>query len=165
MALISKQVEVRVGNGQLEVIHLGVVQATHALVSPGETSILDDHYGGPRTKPRRAVRPRTDAEVAFCALGPVAETFLKRAAAAGMTSLKGDLVVLNQLQRAHGREALLAALERAVEFRRFRASDVGSMLVAGAGVARAASRGEAIIVVMPVVTSRPLSDYATQARS
>ena len=163
--LISKQVEVRVDHGRLEVAHLGVLQATHALVAPGETSILDDHYGGPRAKPRRAVRPRTDAEVAFCALGPVAETFLKRAAAAGMTSLKGDLVVLSQLQRAHGREALLAALERAVEFRRFRASDVGSILVAGAGVARAASRGEAIIVVMPVVTSRPLSDYATQARS
>ena len=104
MALISKVVEVRVGDGQLEVTHLGVLQATHGLVAPGETSILDDHYGGPRAKPRRAVRPRTDAEVAFCALGPVAETFLKRAAAAGMTSLKSDLVVLNHLERSHGRD-------------------------------------------------------------
>ena len=102
MALVSKVVEVRVGDGQLEVTHLGVLQATHALVAPGETSILDDHYGGPREKPRRAVRPRTEAEVAFCALGPVAETFLKRAAVAGMTSLKSDLVVLNRLERSHG---------------------------------------------------------------
>jgi transposase len=163
--LISKQVQVRVGNGQLEVIHLGVVRATHALVAPGETSILDDHYGGPRTKPRRAVRPRTDAEVAFCALGPVAETFLKRAAAAGMTSLKGDLVVLNRLERAHGRDALVAALHRATQFGRYRASDVESILLAGAGVARPSSRGEAIIVAMPVVTSRPLSDYATGSLS
>jgi transposase len=161
MALVSKQVEVRVHSGQLEVTHLGVLQATHALVTPGETSILDDHYGGPREKPRRAVRPRTDAEVAFCALGPVAETFLKRAASAGMTSLKGDLVVLNRLQRSHGSDALLAALSRATQFGRFRASDVESILLAGAGVARPTSRGDAIIVALPIVASRPLSDYAT----
>jgi transposase len=161
MALVSKQVEVRVDNGQLEVTHLGILQATHALVAPGETSILDDHYGGPRAKPRRAVRPRTDAEVDFCALGPVAETFLKRAASAGMTSLKGDLVVLNRLQRSHGSDALLAALSRATQFARFRANDVESILLAGAGVARPTSRGDAIIVALPIVASRPLSDYAT----
>jgi transposase len=161
MALISKVVEVRVTHGQLEVTHLGVLQATHALVAPGETSILDDHYGGPREKPRRAVRPRTDAEVAFCALGPVAETFLKRAAGAGMTSLKGDLVILNRLQRSHGSDALVAALERATQFGRFRAHDVESILLAGTGVARPTSRGDAIIVALPIVTSRPLSDYAT----
>jgi hypothetical protein len=161
VALISKVVEVRVANGQLAVTHLGVLQATHGLVAPGETSITDDHYGGPRAKPRRAVRPRTDAEVAFCALGPVAETYLKRAAAAGMTSLKSDLVVLNRLERAHGRDALVAALERATQFGRFRASDVESILLAGAGVARITSRGDAIIVAMPIVASRPLSDYAT----
>ena len=165
MALIAKQVEVRVANGQLAVTHLGVLQAAHALVAPGETSINDDHYGGPRAKPRRAVRPRTDAEVAFCALGPVAETFLKRAASAGMTSLKGDLVLLNRLERAHGRDALLGALARATQFGRYRASDVESILLAGAGVARITSRGDAIIVALPTATSRPLSDYATGALS
>ena len=165
MVLVSKLVEVRVGDGQLEVTHLGVLQATHALVAPGETSILDDHYGGPRAKPRRAIRPRTDAEVDFCALGPVAETFLKRAAAAGMTSLKGDLVVLNRLERSHGRDALVAALGRATQFGRFRASDVASILLAGTGVARPASRGDAIIVTLPIVERRPLSDYATKALS
>ena len=165
MALISKQVEVRVDHGRLEVTHLGVLQATHDLVAPGETSILDDHYGGPREKPRRALRPRTDAEVAFCALGPVAETFLKRAAGAGTTSLKGDLVVLSRLERSHGRDALLLALTRATHFARYRASDVESILLAGAGVARPTSRGEAIIVSLPVATSRPLSDYATEALS
>ena len=165
MALISKVVEVRVANGQLEVTHLGVLQATHGLVAPGETSILDDHYGGPRAKPRRAVRPRTDAEVAFCALGPVAETFLKRAAAAGMTSLKSDLVVLNRLERSHGRDALVAALGRATQFGRYRASDVESILLAGTGVARLTSRGDAIVVALPIVERRPLSDYATEALS
>lgn len=165
MALTGTQVEVRVAHGELEVTHLGVLKATHRLVAPGETSILDDHYGGPRAKPRRALRPRTDAEVAFCALGPIAETFLKRAAAAGTTSLKGDLVVLNRLERSYGRDALVAALTRATQFARYRASDVASILVAGAGVARPTSRGEAIILSLPVATSRPLSDYATEARS
>ncbi len=165
MALISKQVEIRVSDGQLSVTYLGVAQATHGLVAPGETSILDDHYGGPRDKPRRAVRPRTDDEVAFCALGAVAETFLKRAAAAGMTSLKSDLVTLNRLERSHGRDALVGALSRATQFARFRASDVESILLAGAGVVRPTSRGDAIIVDLPVVESRPLSDYATGALS
>jgi len=35
----------------------GEVFAEHTLVAPGETSINDDHYGGPRPdKPRRAAR-------------------------------------------------------------------------------------------------------------
>lgn len=161
VALVAKVVEVRVANGELQVSHLGADQARHTLVAPGETSILDEHYGGPRLKPRRAVRPKTTAEVEFCALGSVAETFLKRAAAAGVTSLKGDLAVLNRLARAHGKPALVAALARATEFNRWRASDVESILLAGSGVARQRVRGEAIIVSLPVVTSRPLSDYAT----
>ena len=38
----------------------GEVLAEHALVAPGETCIVDDHYGGPRPDtPRRAARPRT----------------------------------------------------------------------------------------------------------
>ncbi len=45
--------------------------AEHTLVAPGETSILDDHYGGPRPeRPRRAARPRTVVEKAFLGLGP-----------------------------------------------------------------------------------------------
>ncbi len=159
--LVAKVVEVRVANGELQVSHLGVERARHSLVAPGETSILDEHYGGTRLKPRRAVRPKTEAEVEFCALGTVAETYLKRAAAAGVTSLKGDLVILNRLARAHGKEALVAALARASEFGRWRASDVESILLAGSGVARPRGRGEAIIVALPVVERRPLSDYAT----
>ena len=162
---IGKVVQVRVGDGHLSVTHLGVVLAEHSIVAPGETSILDEHYGGPRVKPRRAVRPRTSNEVVFCALGPVAEAFIKGAAAVGMTSLKGDLEVLLRLERAHGRDALLRALERAVEFRRFRASDVQSILFAGDGVARPARAGEALVIELPVVASRSLSDYQVKATS
>ena len=56
-----------------------------SLIAPGEASVDDDHYGGPRPAPRRAVRPQTAAEKAFCALGPVAEAFIKAAAASGIT--------------------------------------------------------------------------------
>ena len=65
----------------------GEVVAEHVLVAPGEASVRDEHYGGPRPAPRRAVRPKTAAEKAFCALGPVAEAFLTGAAASGSTRL------------------------------------------------------------------------------
>jgi len=162
---IGSVVEVRVCDGHLGISRLGVDIAQHPLVAPGETSILDEHYGGSREKPRRAVRPRSDAEVAFCALGPVAETFIKAAAAAGMTSLKGDLEVLVRLERAHGRDALVRALARAVEFGRYRARDVESILLAGEGVARPARAGEALIVELPVVESRSLAEYALEVNS
>jgi hypothetical protein len=111
------------------------------------------------------VRPRTRAEIAFCALGPVAESFIKRAAAAGATKLGSDLDELAGLEAAHGRDALVAALERAVAFGRFRAADVRSILAAGAGVARPTRPGEALVVDLPVVAVRPLSDYAVGGQS
>ncbi len=55
------------------------------------------------------------------------------------------------MEAAHGREALIAALERAVEFGRFRAHDVRSILAAGTGVPRPASPGDALIVELPAV--------------
>jgi hypothetical protein len=64
------------------------VVAEHFLVPPGEASVRDEHYGGPRPDtPARAVRPRTAAEREFCALGPVAEAFITGAAAAGSQPL------------------------------------------------------------------------------
>ena len=75
----------------LTAVFLGEIIARHDLVDHGETAVCDDHYGGPRPYPARAVRPKTDAEQAFCALGDVAEAFIKGAAANGMTSLAADL--------------------------------------------------------------------------
>jgi transposase len=157
---IGRQVEVRVIDGVVQVVLLGAVIAEHSVVSPGEASVNDDHYGGARPAPRRAVRPKTAAEIAFCDLGPVAESFIKAAAAAGITSLAGDLDELAGLEAAHGRPALIAALERAITFGRFRAHDVRSILAAGTGVPRPTRPGEALIVDLPVVATRPLSAYA-----
>jgi hypothetical protein len=160
MALIGHSVAVQVSDGRVRMIEGGEIVADHALVAPGEASVLDDHYGGPRPAPRRAVRAKTVAEKAFCALGPVAEAFIKGAAAAGATKLAGDLEELAGLLAAHGPEALVAALERAVAFSRWRASDVRSILAAGAAAPQPTAPGEALVLDLPVVPVRPLSDYA-----
>jgi len=63
----------------------GEILAEHRLVAPGETSIVDEHYGRARPdRPRRAPRPRTQVEKDFLALGEAAEAFLVGAAAAGV---------------------------------------------------------------------------------
>ena len=162
---IGRQVELVAQDGRVLIIFLGEIIATHDLVAPGETSVLDEHYGGPRPMPTRAVRPKTAAEKAFCALGPAAEAFIKGAAARGITSLKGDLAELAQMEAAHGTEVLLAAIERATSFGRFRAHDVRSIIAAGTGVPRPAAPGEALIVELPLVPPRSLSDYAIGERS
>ena len=55
--------------------------------------------------------------------------------------------------------------ERAVTFGRFRASDVRSIIAAGAGVAKPTKPGEALVVALPTVGTRPLSDYAVGTES
>jgi transposase len=165
--LIGAQVGVRTDDGRLLVIVTGSgeVVAEHTLVAPGEASVLDAHYGGPRPAPRRAVRPKTVAEKEFCALGQVAEAFITGAAAAGHTRLGPELAELNTLRAAHGEEAFTAALSRAVAFGRWRASDVRSILAAGVGVPEPTAAGDALVLELPVVGARPLSDYAIDTSS
>lgn len=159
--LIGYSVEVLAHDGRVKILDGDEIVADHALVAPGEASIVDDHYGGARPdRPRRAIRPVTDAEKAFCALGPPAEAFLRGAAAAGVTRLGAELAELAGLQAAHGRPALVAALERAVAFGRWRAADVRSILAAGTGTPRPTAPGEALLIPLPIVPTRPLADYA-----
>lgn len=157
---IGAQVEVRVADGRVQVVLLGEIVADHAVVAPGEASVNDDHYGGPRPAPARAVRPKTAAEKAFCALGPAAEAFIKAAAAQGMTTLAGDLDELAGMEAAYGKDVVIAALERAVAFGRLRAHDVRSIIAAGAGVAQPARPGQALVLELPVAGRRSLGDYA-----
>jgi transposase len=137
----------------------GEVVAEHLLVAPGGASIDDAHYGGPRPAPRRSVRPRTEQEKAFCALGPTAEAFITGAAAAGNTRLGPELAELNTLAAAHGERVFLDALARAVAFGRWRAADVRSILAAGAGTPQPTTAGDALVLELPRVPTRPLSDY------
>jgi transposase len=166
--LIGAEVRLRTDDGRLLVIMTGAgeVVAEHTLVAPGEASVRDEHYGGPRPAPRRAVRPKTAAEKQFCALGPVAEAFITGAAASGATRLPAELAELNTLRAAHGDEAFAGALDRAVAFCRWRAADIRSILAAGAGVPEPGiPAGDALILDLPAVPVRPLADYAIGALS
>jgi transposase len=89
MKLIGTSVQVVSGTGRVLIVdpRTGQVVADHGVVAPGDSSVADEHYGGARPKPRRAIRPRTVAEKAFCGLGSPAEAFLAGAAAAGHTRL------------------------------------------------------------------------------
>jgi len=144
-------------------LDLGEIVATHTLVAPGEVSITDEHYGGPRPAPRRAPRARTEAERAFLSLGEVATSWLRGAAATASTRLPAELGELGRLEAAFGREQLVGALERAVHFGRFRASDVQAILEAGTGVQRPARKGEALVVPIGEVRARSLAEYAPEA--
>ena len=87
--------------------------------------------------------------------------FITGAAAAGNTRLGPELAELGTLRAAHGDQAFLDALDRAVAFGRWRAADVRSILAAGAGLpGPKAQPGNALVVDLPVVPVRPLADYA-----
>ena len=139
----------------------GQVVAEHALVAPGETSIDDAHYGSARPdKPRRAPRAKTTTEREFLALGETAAAFLTGAAAAGVAGLTRELGEILTLRAAHGQPAVLAALERAVAFRRWRADDVRSILAAAGAAPQPRPPGQALVLTLPTVPVRPLSDYS-----
>jgi hypothetical protein len=160
--LIGATVLLRVADGQVQVLEpfTGEIAAVHALVAPGEASIADEHYGSHRPdKPRRAPRPRTEREKQFLGLGEVAATFLTGAAAAGVANLTREISEILTLQAAHGQDALIAALERAVEFNRWRAGDVRSILAAAGAAPTPRDPGQALVLTLPAVPVRPLSDY------
>jgi hypothetical protein len=137
----------------------GMIVAEHELTAPGSASILDAHYDGPRPTPDRGPRPKTSIEKQFCDLGADAQAFLVGAAAIGNTRLGSELEILLALGAAHGEQALIAALHRAVAFRRFRAADVRSILAAGAGTPQPRPAGDALILDLPVASTRSLDAY------
>ena len=142
----------------------GEVHAEHAFVAPGETSIVDAHYDRPRPDtPRRGARPRTAIEREFLALGPVAEQFLVGAAAAGVTKLGTEIAEVLTLGAAHGAEPLLAALERAVAFGRWRADDVRSILATNGHAPKPTAAGQALVMTLPTVPTRSLDAYRIDA--
>ncbi|WP_079869724.1 IS21 family transposase [Mycobacteroides abscessus] len=161
MRLIGTTVAVVVDHGALCLLEpaTGMIVAEHELVAPGGTSILDDHYDGPRPTPSRGPRPKTTTEKQFCDLGEDAQAFLVGAAAIGNTRLASELEVLLALGAAHGTDALVAALHRAVAFRRFRAADVRSILAAGTGTPQPRPAGDALILDLPVAPTRSLDAY------
>ena len=160
MRFIGERVGLHLEGPELVIRHRDTEVARHRLVGPGELSLHDAHYGGPAQKPARALRPRTAAELAFLDLGPVAEAFLRTAAAAGTTKLPSELASIVELERSHGREALIAALERALAFIAASGpltSGPSSRPDPGSAVSRAAG---ADLAGLPAVPVRSLAAYA-----
>lgn len=162
-ALVGKQVELLASGAEVVIVDDGREVARHPLVAPGEVSLQDAHYGGPARPPARAVRPRSAAERSFLQLGPPAEQYLRAAAAAGTQRLASELTAIVALEPAYGRDALVAALERALSFRRFRAVDVRSILQAGQTLPRPRPAGELLTLELPQVERRPLAAYRLEA--
>ena len=119
----------------------------------------------PRPYPARAVRAKTPAEKAFVALGPVAEEFIKGAAASGVTTLAADLIELCDMEAAHDREALPGRHRAGCRVRTVpghrRALHPGCRHRCSPA---AASPGDALIVDLPVTETRSLGDYAIGER-
>jgi transposase len=160
--LRGERLELTVEGTELAISRHGIPVARHRLVGPGELSLDDVHYGRAARPPVRALRPRSADELAFLSLGPVAEHFLRAAAAAGATRLHLELAEIVPLVGSHGRDALVAALERALAFRRFTASDVRSILAAGPAAPRLTAAGTDLAVGLPAVPVRPLTAYALE---
>ena len=161
--LVGSKVEVLAGTSEIVILREGQEIARHQAVLPGEVSLKDEHYGSSAGPPRRALRARTQAEETFLALGPPAEAFLRDAAASGTTRLARELAAICALEAAHGREALIAALGRAVQFRRYRADDVAAILAAGTSVTTPRAAGGPLGLDLPRVPVRPLDAYRLEA--
>lgn len=160
--MLGQHVEVLASSSGITILipATGEVLAEHPLMAPGASSVLDAHYRRPRPNtPVRKVTPRSPAEQAFCALGPVAVQWLRNAAASGNTRLGPELEELAALEAAHGRDALIAALQRAITFGRWKASGVRAILAAGAGVPQPTPAGDALVIELPATASRSLDAY------
>src|SRR4051794_15475043 len=72
----------------------------------------------------------------------------------GATKLGTQIAEVLTLGAAHGTEPLLAALERAVTFGRWRADDVRSILAAGGHAPRPTSAGQALMLTFAVGTDQ-----------
>ena len=147
-------------------VFLGEIIAEHDLVAPGETAICRRplRRAAALARPERC-GPRPPRRRPSVALGPAAEDFIKGAAAQGIDHAGG------RPRRAvrHGggprhETPSSPPLERAVEFGRFRAHDVRSILAAGTGVSRARRPVTRSSSTCPLSPSRSLGDYAIGER-
>jgi transposase len=163
--LVGQHVEVVTHDNVVRVYDTaGELVAEHDQLAPGAASVLDEHYTTPRRLPQRAPRPRTPTEHEFLALGEVAEQFVRGGAAAGVGTLARELdVIVNELIPAHGDQAVIKAMARAVRFGRYRADDVRSILAIGPALVEPAVAGDDLAVVeLPSAALRSFDAYRIQ---
>ena len=103
----------------------------HELSTPGHPRILDEHYprhpkgNGP---PVRAVRPTTDTERAFVALGEGAERWLREACATGVSRIRAKMATAVTLAALVGADKVDRALGTAALAGRFAEGDLTSIV-------------------------------------
>jgi transposase len=159
--LVGKRVEVQASDRELTVLHEGVPVAQHPLLGPGECSIEDAHYPSPPPTGTRPLRPRSEPERAFLALGEQAERYLRAAAAQGTARLHERIEEALCLAATHGEERARAALGRASEFSRFARGDLEAICdsLGATPPAQAAAAEPLRLQGLPEVPQRSLAAY------
>jgi transposase len=104
--------------------------ARHLRAVPGSPRIDDDHFGGPIDKlpGEYRVRPRTQAEAAFLAIGDGAHVWLAEAAAAGTSRIRAKMEAAVTMAKVAGNTRVDWALGHAAVNGRFGYRDLSSIL-------------------------------------
>ena len=132
---VGRQVWCRVEGEELAIVGSGEqgLQEVwrHRLSVPGHPQILPEHYpdhpnGRGVTQPR--VRPQSDGERAFLAIGEGAERWLRGAAASGAVRVRAKMAQAAELALLFGSSQVDEALSRAASVGRFGEDDLVSIL-------------------------------------
>lgn len=119
---------------QVIVVHLGdrgpVEVARHRRATPGSPQICDDHFGGPATKQpgQYRVRPRSQAEEEFLAIGDGARVWLSEACAIGTSKIRAKMDAAVTMAKVAGNTRVDWALGHAAVNGRFGYKDLASIL-------------------------------------
>jgi transposase len=132
--LVDERVWARVDGSELIVVHVDSPEgprevARHELTTPGRPAVSDEHYP-PRPAGALERRPRAKGadERAFLALGPGAEQWLIKAAAAGATRVRRKMAEAVDLAKLHDTEAVEHALKACAQAGRFADGDLSAIL-------------------------------------
>lgn len=132
--LVDERVWARSDGSELVIVHVDGPDgprevARHALTTPGQPSIKDEHY--PR-RPAGALerKPRAQGaeEQAFLQIGPGAERWLTAAAAAGTARLRRKVAEAVDLAKLHGAGEVDEALATAAHAGRFDEGDLAAII-------------------------------------
>ncbi len=103
--------------------------ARHRLTTPGRAAINDEHYPPrPAGALERTPRARSADERAFLQIGPAAERWLIRAAAAGASRVRRKMAEAVDLAKPHGTDEVERALATCTDAGRFGDGDLAAIL-------------------------------------
>jgi len=133
-SLVDERVWARVDGSELVVVHAddpgGPREvARHELTTPGRPAIKDEHYPPrPAGALERLPSARNREEAAFLELGPGAEAWLLKAAAAGAGRVRRKMAEAVDLAKLHGTEDVEQALAACAQAERFGEGDLAAVL-------------------------------------